>query len=578
MSLMSPWGEKLDPTCPLPEYPRMLLQRSSYTNLNGMWEFQITGSSEKYREDAWERICVPFALGSKLSLTDKQLQPGQVLWYRRRFRYEARLPHTLLNFEAVDQVCEVFLNGLPVGGHRGGYAPFSLDVSGAVLPSNELIVRCTDDSDTGLYAYGKQRLKHGGMWYTPSSGIWQTVWMEDVSDGYVQDIRIQADYDTGDVSFQLSGNFSQAVISVAEDRKIIGRGVTNDGTYVMHLDRFRPWSPDDPFLYDVYVQTEDDTIKSYFGMRKFSAARDANGCTRFCLNGKPLFLSGLLDQGYSVDGLMTYPSDEAMEYELSTIRALGFNMLRKHVKVECRRWYYHCDQLGILVMQDMPNGGGPYQDGVTLVWPTLGRRRIRDDQYEKFGRASETGRKIYYAELDAMLKELSGAVSVFAWVPFNEGWGQFDSAAVTQHIRQLDPVRLVDSASGWFDQKAGDFNSRHVYFRPFRAHPGRDERILLLSEFGGYSYLEPLHSEAKKLYGYRKYKDRLMLDNAVQDLYQKDILAQIPKGLCGCIYTQVSDVEDECNGLFTADRRILKIDSRRMRRINEKCIRGAISE
>ena len=577
MTLLSVWGEKLNRDCPLSEYPRMQLQRDSYTCLNGVWEYQITSDGEMPAEAGWKEIVVPFALGSYLSGTTDELKPGQVLWYRRDFAYHPSTQRTFLNFEAVDQVCDVWLNGFSCGHHEGGYEPFSLDVSGWIKQDNQLVVRVTDSSDQGIYAYGKQKLEHSGMWYTPSSGIWQTVWLEDVPMCAVSDLKITPDYDRGLVYLQMRGSFEQAVIIVSDGLHVIHKGITGAETYTIEMKNFRPWTPDDPFLYTLYIQTEDETVKSYFGMRRFTVEADQEGRKRFCLNHKELFLSGLLDQGYSCDGLMTYPDDKAIVYELTKIKEMGFNMLRKHIKVECRRWYYHCDRLGILVMQDMPSGGGPYSFGLTAIRPTLGFRRTKDNKYAKFGRASKESRNMYIMELDAMLNHLYNAVCIFAWVPFNEGWGQFDSEQITERIRSYDSTRLIDSASGWHDQGCGDFDSRHVYFTRFSV-PADDGRAVLLSEFGGYAYMEWGHSAADKLYGYKKYTDKIALNDAVIRCYEDNVLDQIPAGLCGCVYTQVSDVEDECNGLFTYDRKILKIDPKRMYEMNRKLIKGENNE
>ncbi len=573
MAIYSDWGLNLNTKEVWQEYPRMQLQRDSYMSLNGIWEYQITAGRTLPAQDAWKEIVVPFALGSKLSGTSEELKPGEILWYRKQFAYMPTVKHTWLNFEAVDQKCTIYINGIEVGSHQGGYTPFSFDISHTIKYQNSLVVKCQDDSDQGIYAYGKQKLEHGGMWYTPSSGIWQSVWLEDLSEHAVQDIKITPDYDEKKVYIDLAGNFTQAVINISAKGKLIHRGITIDAHYEAPINDIHPWTPDDPFLYDVYIQTEDDVVKSYFGMRKFSAGVDKDGHVRFCLNNKPLFLSGLLDQGYFPDGLMTYPSDEAICYELQKIKDMGFNMLRKHVKVECRRWYYHCDRMGILVMQDMPNGGGPYGSLSLVYLPNIfGFRNFKDKDNPAMGRTNAASKKQYYEELDGMLDNLYNCVSIFAWVPFNEGWGQFDSGEVTAHIKSYDSTRLVDSASGWHDQGYGDFNSRHVYFHPIRV-PRNDGRIFLLSEFGGYSYLEWGHSEAEKLYGYRKYKDKLALDEAIYRLYDHSILDNIKKGMSGCIYTQVSDVEDECNGLFTADRKVIKIDEKKMRKMNERCIR-----
>ena len=571
MTLISEWGEKLDRKAPLQDYPRMQLQRDSYTNLNGIWEYQITDKNKHPKPDAWKQIVVPFALGSKLCGTDEQLQPGQALWYRKQFAYKPSILHTWLNFEAVDQVCTIYMNGIEVGSHAGGYNPFSFDVSSMIKYQNSLMLRCTDDCDLSGYAYGKQKYEHGGMWYTPSAGIWGTVWLEDLGEQAIHDIKITPDFDSSKVRLDFAGNFEQAQIIISAHGKVVHMGQTDSLHYEAQLEDVHPWTPADPFLYDLYIQTDDDVVKSYFGMRKFSSGHDAAGTLRFCLNNRPLFFSGLLDQGYTVDGLMTYPSDKAIVYELTKIKEMGFNMLRKHVKVECRRWYYHCDRMGILVMQDMPSGG-KYDYNYQTVFPTLGWK-AKDINNEKLGRTDPAEQKIYYEELDGMLDNLYNVTSLFAWCPFNEGWGQFDSAKVTEHILAYDSTRLIDSASGWYDQGAGDFKSIHDYFFPFRARPSKDGRILILSEFGGYSYLEKGHSEAKELYGYKKFNDKVEMDEAINRLYEKMILSNIRRGLSGCIYTQVSDIEDECNGIFTADRKIIKIDQRKMRRMNERLYR-----
>ncbi len=572
-TLMSPWGENINIKRPLPEYPRMYLQRDSYYSLNGEWEYQIVKDGTEISNENWKRIIVPFAIGSKLSLAeDKELGLDESLVYRKKFRNTLTDNRVILNFEAVDQEASVYLNGILVGKHGGGYAPFSLDVTSCIKVDNELIVVVKDYSDAGIYAYGKQKREHGGMWYTPSYGIWQSVWLEEVPQAGIDDIKITVDYDHQSVYLSMTGDFDQAVITVFEDKKLVHRGITSEKNYMFTLDEMHPWSLDDPFLYSFYVATGDETIKSYFGMRKFSKGKDSRGIERFFLNDEPIFLSGLLDQGYTVDGLLTYASEEAILFELTKIKEMGFNMLRIHAKVESRRFYYLCDKLGLLIMQDMPNGGGRYDFKFVGIKPNLGLKRANDHQYQLFARNSKESRDMYYVELGAMLDNLYNFTCIFAWVPFNEGWGQFDSKEVTDYIKEYDSTRLVDSASGWYDQGAGDFNSIHNYFFPFRV-PKKDGRIILLSEFGGYSHLEKEHSEAEKVYGYRKYKDRLALNEAIQKLYKKTIIPSIPKGLSGCIYTQVADVQDECNGIFTEDRKMIKIDARKMKKINELCSR-----
>ena len=573
MTLFSPWAKSIDLENPLPEYPRMQLRRGSFRSLNGTWEYQITYGAQPDINKGWAKITVPFALGSKLSGTDVNLLPDEVLWMRRQFDYEPDGARTFLNFEAVDQCCVVYLNGVEVGSHNGGYTPFSLNVTGQIRRQNELMVRIVDQSDKGLYAYGKQKIENGGMWYTPSAGIWQTVWMEELPDHAVEDIKITPDCDQEAVYLHMAGTYSQLVITVFAGEELVHRGITNKMEYTIPLKDFHPWTPDDPFLYTLYLQTEDETVKSYFAMRRFSSTHDANGIVRFALNGEPLYLSGLLDQGYNVDGLLTYPCEESMIADIQKVKDMGFNMIRKHNKVECRRWYYLCDLYGILVMQDIPGGGGPYDFMRTAVLPTLGFRKFDDKKYEKNGRESEESRKAYYEELYAILDMLYNNACIFAWVPFNEGWGQFDSVEVTDAIRQYDTTRLIDSASGWYDRGAGDFNSRHCHFHGFHV-PRADGRILLLSEFGGFTYAESGHNEAKKLYGYKQFTDKAKWNAAVLERFEADVLRNIPKGLSGSVYTQLADVEDECNGLLSADRRVTKIDVRRLKRLNERCYRS----
>ncbi len=573
-TLMSSWGENINIKRPLTEYPRMYLQRDSYYSLNGEWEYQIVKDENEPTKSDWKRIIVPFAIGSKLSLAeDKTLENNETLYYRKRFRNRLTENRVFLNFEAVDQEATVYLNGIYVGSHVGGYAPFSLDVSSAIKVENELIVAVKDYSDSGIYAYGKQKREHGGMWYTPSYGIWQSVWLEELPKESIEDIKITVDYDHQTVYINMAGNFSQAVITVFEKDDLVHRGLTSEKSYMFKIDDVHAWSTEDPFLYTLYIATSDETIKSYFGMRKVSKGVDERGVTRFCLNNEPIFLTGLLDQGYTVDGLLTYASEEALLYELTKIKEMGFNMLRVHAKVESRRFYYLCDKLGLLVMQDMPSGGGPYDFKFVAVKPNLGFTKADDHNYELFARSSQESRDMYYQELSDMLDNLYNFSCIFSWVAFNEGWGQFDSEAVTKFIKSYDALRLVDSTSGWYDQGAGDFKSIHNYFFPFRL-PKSDGRIIILSEFGGYSYLEKEHSEAEKVYGYKKYKDRIALNEAIQKLYKNSILPNIPKGLSGCIYTQVSDIQDECNGIFTEDRKMIKIDERKIKRINEACKRA----
>lgn len=560
-----------DPVNTLQEYPRMNLQRDSYYNLNGLWQYQITERKADPDPSAWKSVVVPFAIGTKLSGSDETLPVGKALWYRKQFAYQPGSNHTWIHFEAVDMECMVFINGMEVGTHKGGYTPFGFDISQYVSYQNSLMLRVIDDSDYGAFSFGKQKVEHGGMWYTPTAGIWGTVWLEDVPKHHVSDIKITPDYDHSCVHVAVAGDFDQALITVASNGHVIHSGITNDGTYTAPIKDMHPWTVDDPFLYDLYVQTEDDFVRSYFGMRKFSMMNDSRGRPRFALNNQVMFLSGLLDQGYTDDGGYTFRSEKMMIQEIQNAKALGFNLLRKHMKVESRRYYYLCDRIGMLIMQDMPCGGFDHYDYLTMgLLPNLGIRRLSDTRKSAFTRNNPVFKENYIQELSEVLDRLYHFTCICSWVPFNEGWGQFDSKKITDMIRDYDNTRLIDSASGWHDQGCGDFFSIHNYFFPYRQKKDRYHRICLLSEFGGYSYVVQGHNKMKKEYGYRRFDDQAQLNSGVLELYEKQILPNIPEGLSGCIYTQLSDVEDECNGLWTQDREVLKIDPDRMRRINER--------
>jgi beta-galactosidase/beta-glucuronidase len=570
MVLVSKWAEEVDERHPWQEYPRPQLRREKWQNLNGIWQYQIVQGDEPTKPGLWLDICVPYGVGAPLSYAPHVLEPGEILWYRRNFAARPGLNRIFLNFESIDQCCTVYLNGFEVGSHEGGCIPFSFEVGQYIKYQNALMIKVTDDTDTGIWSFGKQRLQHGGIWYTPTAGITGTVWLEEIGEHAVEDIKITPDYDHRRAYIALAGNFGQAKITVrAEDGSFEHVGLSQDGHYTVPMENFHPWSCEDPFLYDVKVETEDDAVSSYFGMRKFHAGRDASGHMRFFLNDHPMFLTGVLDQGWWPESMVTYPSEAAMAYEIDTMKEMGFNMVRKHMKVESRRWYYECDHKGMLVMQDMPCGGGPFRKWYHSIAPLVfGLRHLKDNDYEKQGCTADR-MKAYETELDGMLDMLYNSPCIFAWVPFNEGWGQFDSEEITKRIKAYDTTRLVDSASGWHDQGCGDFNSVHVYFKKFRM-PREDGRMVLLSEFGGYSYHSTAHEASEKKFGYRRFKDRLDLDRAVNGLYEKQILPAVAEGLAGCIYTQLADVEEEDNGLLTADRAAVKVDRNRMRKMNEK--------
>ena len=575
---------------PLAEYPRPALRRDSCEILNGPWQYAITQTAEY--PAAWQgSILVPYSPEAPASGVGRTLQPGQWLHYHRLFAPPAgEGGRVLLHFGAVDYACAVQVNGHLAGGHRGGYWPFTLDITDLLngTDRNSLWVAVQDPTGHGTQARGKQTLKPGGMFYPAQSGIWQTVWLERVPDNYIQTLTVTPDYDARTVTVRVhtakpggAVNLWAMVraggVTIAEDWG--SDEADQDGEVTLNIpeEHFFPWSPDTPFLYDLTVGTNQgeeagfDTVHSYFALRKWSCAPDAHGVLRFCLNDKPILLNGLLDQGYWPEGLYTPPSDAAVERELSEVKALGFNLLRKHAKIEPQRWYYHCDRLGLIVWQDIVNGGSAYNLWfvtylTNVLQPLL--RRFPDGKACRrlLSRAKPAGREEYAHELADTVQALRCHPCIACWVPFNEGWGQFDAGKAVQALRTLDGTRLVDEASGWFDQGGGDVHSLHNYFYPLRIRP--QKRTVALSEYGGIAWPMPGHEPPRKTYGYGTAKDRQELTARYKKLQLKTVLPQLEKGLSALVYTQLTDVEDEVNGLFTYDRAAVKPDANAVRSVN----------
>ena len=575
---------------PLAEYPRPAMRRDSCEILNGPWQYAITQTAEY--PAAWQgSILVPYSPEAPASGVGRTLQPGQWLHYHRLFAPPAgEGGRGLLHFGAVDYACAVQVNGHLAGGHRGGYWPFTLDITDLLNGTgrNSLWVAVQDPTGHGTQARGKQTLRPGGMFYPAQSGIWQTVWLERVPDNYIQTLTVTPDYDARTVTVRVhtakpggAVNLWAMVraggVTIAEDWG--SDEADQDGEVTLNIpeEHFFPWSPDTPFLYDLTVGTNQgeeagfDTVHSYFALRKWSCAPDAHGVLRFCLNDKPILLNGLLDQGYWPEGLYTPPSDAAVERELSEVKALGFNLLRKHAKIEPQRWYYHCDRLGLIVWQDIVNGGSAYNLWfvtylTNVLQPLL--RRFPDGKaaYSLLSRAKPAGREEYAHELADTVQALRCHPCIACWVPFNEGWGQFDAGKAVQALRTLDGTRLVDEASGWFDQGGGDVHSLHNYFYPLRIRP--QKRTVALSEYGGIAWPMPGHEPPHKTYGYGTAKDRQELTARYKKLQLKTVLPQLEKGLSALVYTQLTDVEDEVNGLFTYDRAAVKPDANAVRSVN----------
>ena len=578
-AMLTPWGEALDREHPLPEYPRPQLRRNSYLNLNGIWEYAITKTAEKPAAMQGE-IVVPFSPETPLSGVGHILQPDEYLWYRRSVTLPEgffRGGRLLLHFGAVDQRCTVWVNGQEAGSHTGGYLPFALDVTELIEgDAFTLELRVTDPTDTGSLSRGKQRLKNTGIWYTPQSGIWQTVWMECVPENYLRSLRITPKPEENAVHIRLEADDpAMAAVTICRDGGIIAEEQTDENgesTLTIPAEELRLWSPEDPFLYDVsIVLPGGDRVESYFGMRSFGIGRDEKGLPRLLLNGKPYFQNGLLDQGYWSDGYYTAPSDEALIHDIAEMKRLGFNMLRKHIKVEPLRWYYHCDRLGMLVWQDMMNGGESYSPLSIYVFSNLGLR-VKDDRYRYFSRSDEAGRTHYYEELGQMIDLLYNTVSLALWVPFNEGWGQFDALKAAEFIRKRDDTRPIDHASGWYDQGGGDIKSIHWYFRPYHhKQPPKEQRPICLTEYGGYNCAVPGHCWGEGAeFGYKKIADPAEFNRAFQKLMEEQIIPAKERGLAAAVYTQVSDVEGERNGLLTYDRKVCKANEAIFRAVNAK--------
>jgi len=557
--LLTRWGRALDLRVPLPEYPRPQFARADWLCLNGPWDYAIQKQNGPFH--GWQgKLLVPFSPEAPLSGVGRALLPGETLVCARAFPLEKSfLRHTtLLHFGAGDHACRVWLNGHEAGAHVGGYTPFTFDISTLAREGlNEIRVEITDPTDTSWGSRGKQSSRPGGIWYTAQSGIWQTVWIESLPQLHLSAVRMEPDI--GADAIKITPNEACTAI-FQEQRFELRAGEEN----LIPVRNMRLWSPEDPYLYDIAFERGEDRVRSYFGMRAFSLGKDEQGVPRLLLNGKPYFHHGALDQGYWPDGLLTPPGDEAMLHDIRQAKRLGFNMLRKHIKIEPLRWYYHCDREGMLVWQDMVNGGSNYNFAVVGALPFVGIR-LRDgaENYKRFSREDAAGRAQYYEELGCMLDHLQNCVSLCMWVPFNEGWGQFDANRAVEFIRARDTSRTIDHASGWHDQGGGDCISPHIYFKPLRLPRRRegDGRAMVLSEFGGYSHAVAGHVwRPGKVFGYRIFKSPDALKKAYAKLYEKRVKPLIPKGLCASVYTQLTDVEDEVNGLLTYDREVCKAE------------------
>lgn len=579
-NLMTRWGKTVNNTNVHPDYPRPRLVRDSYLNLNGEWEYAITKTNNVQQYDG--TILVPFSPESQLSGVNRILQPDEFLHYRRYFSLPTHFEddRVILHFGAIDQECDVVLNGIRIGTHQGGYLPFSFDVSKAIYSEmvNCLEIRVTDQTELSPHARGKQKLhpkgKMDALFYTPSSGIWKTVWLESVPNTYVTKVNVTPNFDDSSVTFYIKTNQSSrdAILKISFDYETLKtiRIPTNQDV-TLSLEAFHAWSPEKPNLYDVNIHCEQDRVATYFGMRKLSKHKDVNGINRFYLNNKPYFLNGLLDQGYWPESLLTPPTDEALKFDILETKRLGFNTIRKHVKVESERFYYHCDRLGVLVIQDMPNGGEDIFKPLVMYLPNISdklSRNIKDKHYKRFGRGDEEGRLQYKKDLKEMVTTLYNHPSIAMWVPFNEGWGQFDANKMSEMVRSLDSTRFIAETSGWFDQGGGDVYTIHNYLKKLKVKP-QTNRVVALMEYGGYAFPIENHLPSDIEFGYRTYKSKADFSKAYRKLWEKQIFSQIANGLSATIYTQTTDIEGQINGLYTYDREVLKINAELIQRQNK---------
>ena len=596
-SMLTEWGEAVTPKNAWREYPRPQMVRSQWTNLNGLWNFAVTKSTAS-KPKRWARqILVPFALETPLSGIGERLPEGDVLWYQKRFRYNKKAAdRTLLNFEGVDYSCRVWVNDIEIGTHTGGNLPFSFDISAALKPgNNEIVLRVVDDTDSRdrYQLRGKQKRNNSGIWYTPSSGIWQTVWLEDVPQNYIAAIKTVADMN-GELSVNAQlgdiNNASKLKVSVFDGKTKVAEKTGNSDKLKLRVKQAKLWSPQSPKLYDLKVQLLDkkgkvlDSVDSYVGFRSVGKVQDKDGHWRFTLNGKPVFHLGPLDQGWWPDGFLNPPADEAIVFEMKFLKQAGFNMIRKHKKVEPRRYYYHADRLGFLIWQDQVSGGAAGPE-----WPRWFRlnrlsKGFVDRPEKKLWWRHETdpvdalwpdwAHFQYMDELKSMIDTLHNNPSVVVWTTFNERWGQHRSMKIGKWTQQYDPTRLLNIASGGNFFEVGDIADHHQYPHPMFPLdvPLYDDYVKVVGEFGGHGWTVENHQwdpkKKKKVYGdfpksIEEYRDRYVKSMQILGELKSD-------GVAAGVYTQTTDVEIEINGLMTYDRKYIKISAERLNEIHTK--------
>lgn len=565
------WAEQINPENVLPEYPRPIMERGEWKNLNGLWQYAIVDKGARTPQTFDGEILVPFAVEASLSGVQKRIDDTKELVYQRTFEVPSawKGKQVLLHFGAVDWKADVWVNDVKVGSHTGGYAPFSFDITPAlVAKSNKLVVRVWDPTDKSYQPRGKQVSKPSGIWYTPVSGIWQTVWLEPVNEKHIANLRILPDVDANvlkvDACVAEGTATDMLEVSVYDGNQLVASGKSINGEQVdveMPQD-VKLWSPDSPFLYTLKVALINkgkvvDKVDSYAAMRKFSSRRDENGIVRLELNNQPLFQFGPLDQGWWPDGLYTAPTDEALRYDVQKTKDFGFNMIRKHIKVEPARWYMHCDQLGIIVWQDMPSGDKNPEWQMRKYFD--GAERLRSPESEAN----------YRKEWKEIMDYLYSYPCIGTWVPFNEAWGQFKTQEIAEWTKQYDPSRLVNPASGGNHYTCGDILDLHNYPAP-SMYLYDAQRATVLGEYGGIGLVLKDHLwEPNRNWGYVQFNSsKEATDEYVK--YAEMLYNMVVKGFSGAVYTQTTDVEIEVNGLMTYDRKVIKLDEKRVREINQR--------
>lgn len=571
--LMTTWGENLDPASVHQEYPRPQMVREDWKNLNGLWNYAITSADAEDSQCADGQILVPFAVESALSGAGRTVSENEALWYEREFTVPSSWKdRVLLHFGAVDWHAQVFVDGQPVGEHKGGYAPFSFDITDALSAkrTHTLKLKVLDTTEKSWQPRGKQISDPHGIWYTAVTGIWQTVWMEPVAENHVKSYLAEADIDNAQLNVVVDADLKDGDVCCV---KLIDGGnvvASAEGTDVtLPVPQMKLWSPDSPVLYDIDITVLRDgkvvdNVKGYTAMRKISYAADADGHKRMLLNNEVLFHYGPLDQGWWPDGLYTAPCEEAMVYDIIKTKEMGFNMIRKHVKVEPARWYWNCDRLGMLVWQDMPNT----YDNAKTSWDYHGFDRVTQDALTE-----EEGKANYYHEWGEIIASRKNFPCIVVWVPFNEAWGQFDTKEVVAFTREQDDTRLINYASGgnFYSDCGGDIHDLHNY--PFPAMYLYDkDRINVLGEYGGIGWPVEGHLwQPDQNWGYIQYKSAEEVLNTYE-VYAEQLIELIKKGFAAAVYTQTTDVEGEVNGLMTYDRKVMKLDINRLKEINTKVI------